>query len=69
MTWHNDYQNKRTTAAEAVQFIKSGDRVFTSGNVATPRLLLRALVERKEELERVELVHLLLIGDEFSVPG
>jgi len=31
--------------------------------------LLRALIERKAELQDVELVHLLLMGDEFSVPG
>ena len=69
MHWFNDYRGKRLSAQEAVRLIKSGDRVFTSGNVATPRLLLRALLERKRELEHVELVHLLLMGDEFSAPG
>jgi len=69
MTWHNDYRSKCMSAAEAVQFVKGGNRVFTSGNAATPRLLLRALVERKHELDRVELVHLLLVGDEFSASG
>jgi 4-hydroxybutyrate CoA-transferase len=69
MTWHSDYRNKCVSAAEAVRLVNGGDRVFTSGNVATPRLLLRALVGRQRELEGVELVHLLLIGDEFSAPG
>ncbi|MCS6925678.1 MAG: 4-hydroxybutyrate CoA-transferase [Candidatus Binatia bacterium] len=69
MPWIDDYRRKRMKAAEAVRLIKSGDRVFTSGNAATPRLLLRALVERAPELERVELLHLLLVGDEFSAPG
>ena len=41
MTWHNYYRSKCMSAAEAVQFVKSGNRVFTSGNAATPRLLLR----------------------------
>jgi len=27
------------------------------------------LIERKHELEHVEFVHLLLMGDEFSAPG
>ena len=69
MHWLDSYRRKCLSAHEAVRLINSGNRVFTSGNVATPRVLLRALVERQQELERVELVHLLLIGDEFSVPG
>src|SRR5689334_10160968 len=66
MAWIDDYRSKRRTAAEAVRLINSGDRVFTSGNAATPRTLLRALMERRSELANVELVHLLLLGDEFS---
>src|SRR5215510_6998161 len=69
MPWIDDYHNKRRTAAEAVRLINSGDRVFTSGNAATPRPLLRALLEHKNELEVVELIHLLLMGNEFSAPG
>jgi 4-hydroxybutyrate CoA-transferase len=69
MHWLDDYHSKRLSAQDAVRLIKSGDRVFTSGNVATPRLLLHALIECKQALEHVELVHLLLMGDEFSAPG
>ncbi|HXG19191.1 MAG TPA: acetyl-CoA hydrolase/transferase C-terminal domain-containing protein [Methylomirabilota bacterium] len=69
MPWIDDYRHKLRTAAEAVRLIKSGDRVFTSGNAATPRMLLRALIDRKDELTGVELIHLLLLGDEFSAPG
>jgi len=69
MPWIDDYRNKRRTAAEAVRLIHHGNRVFTSGNAATPSPLLRALIERKAELHNVELVHLLLMGNEFSVPG
>lgn len=69
MPWLDDYRHKRRTAAEAVRLIESGNRVFTSGNAATPRALLRALIDRKAELRDVELVHLLLMGDEFSAPG
>ncbi len=69
MSWTDDYRNKRRSAEEAVGLIKSGDRVFTSGNAATPRPLLRALIARKSELNNVELVHLLLMGNEFSAPG
>ena len=69
MAWIDDYRNKRMPADEAVRLVKSGDRVFTSGNAATPRVLFRALVARKDELQGVELIHLLLMGDDFSAPG
>ncbi len=69
MSWQDDYRSKCVTAREAVRIIRSGDRVFTSGNVATPRLLFRALLDRKDELERIQLVHLLLMGEEFATPG
>ncbi len=69
MPWIDDYRRKRLSAQEAVRLIKSGDRVFTSGNAATPRLLLRALAARAPELRHVELLHLLLMGDECSAPS
>ena len=69
MSWIDEYQTKQMSAHEAVRLIKSGDRVFTSGNAATPHVLFRALIARKQELQDVELIHLLLMGDEFSVPG
>ncbi len=69
MPWIDDYRRKCRTAEEAVRLVKSGDRVFTSGNAATPRPLLHALIARKAELHDVELVHLLLMGDEFSLPS
>jgi len=68
MHWQEDYRRKCVSADEAVRLIKSGDQVFTSGNVATPRLLLRALIARAHELERVQLIHLLLMGDDFAAP-
>ncbi|MBI3245506.1 MAG: acetyl-CoA hydrolase/transferase family protein [Deltaproteobacteria bacterium] len=69
MPWIDAYRHKCRTAEEAVRLVASGDRVFTSGNAATPRPLLRALLERKAELSDIELVHLLLMGAEFSTPG
>ncbi len=43
---------------EALAFVKSGDRVFIQGAVATPNILIKALVERAEELKDVEVVQL-----------
>ncbi|PZR11030.1 MAG: 4-hydroxybutyrate CoA-transferase [Archangium gephyra] len=54
---------KYVTAAEAVQHIESGMRVFVQGQAATPQVLLEALAARADQLENVETVHLHLEGD------
>jgi acyl-CoA hydrolase len=54
---------KYTSAVEAVQEIKSGNRVFIHGSAATPLHLLKALFERKNELKNVELVCITTLGD------
>jgi acyl-CoA hydrolase len=51
------------SAAEAVQSIKSGDRVFIQGSAATPTVLLQAMFDRKNELSNVELVSISTMGD------
>jgi 4-hydroxybutyrate CoA-transferase len=64
MSWVDDYKKKLVTAEDAVSVIKSSDRVYISGNAATPYVLMNALASRKDELEDVELVHVLLLGDD-----
>ena len=51
------------SAAEALQCISSGQRVFVHGCAATPIHLLSALYERRHELQDVELIHIHLDGD------
>lgn len=69
MSWIADYEKKLCSLEEAVAVVKSGDRVFISGNAATPFALLGALAERKDELRGVEVTHVLLIGeDPLSTP-
>lgn len=46
---------------QAVQLVKSGDRVYIGSNCGQPPLLSRALATR-DDLERVEIVHLLTVG-------
>lgn len=41
---------------EALQLVKSGDRVFIHGGAATPRMLLNILLDKAGELTDVELV-------------
>lgn len=58
------YKSRRTSIDEAVLTIKSGDKIFTSGNAATPYPVMEALASRSAELQNVELYHLLLMGDD-----
>jgi len=62
MNWEKTYESRVTTAEEAVKAIKSGNRVFLSGNCSVPKTLMEALVERAPELENVEVCHALTIG-------
>lgn len=49
---------KYVTAAEAVQVVKSGDRVYVQAAAATPTILIKALTDRASELRNVEICHL-----------
>ncbi len=64
MSWVDDYKKKLVSAEDAVSVIKSSDRVYISGNAATPYVLMNALASRKDELEDVELTHVLLLGED-----
>lgn len=54
---------KYVTAAEAVQVVKSGDRIYVQAAAATPTILTKALAERASELRNVEICHLHTEGD------
>jgi 4-hydroxybutyrate CoA-transferase len=62
MDWSTIYQSRVTTAEEAVKAIKSGNRIFMSGNVSVPQKLLAALVEYVPRLKNVELCQALSVG-------
>ena len=62
--WLDDYQKKLTSAEEAVQAVKTGNRVYYGGNAAIPRALVNALALRRDELQHVQLNHVLLLGDD-----
>ena len=55
--------SKYVTAAEAVQVVKSGDRVYVQAAAATPTVLTKALAERASELRDVEICHLHTEGE------
>ncbi|HAV77154.1 MAG TPA: 4-hydroxybutyrate CoA-transferase [Anaerolineae bacterium] len=62
MDWNNIYQSRIVTAHDAVRAIKSGDRIFLTGNVSVPQKVLSALVEYAPNLEDVEVCQALTIG-------
>ena len=54
---------KYISAEEALQVIKSNDKVFVHGGAATPHFLLRKIVERADELRNVELISISTQGE------
>ena len=69
MNWMDDYKSKRRSAADAVALVGSGDRLYYAGNAAIPQALVRALAERRDELNDVQLSPVLLLGDDpLSAP-
>lgn len=57
------YSQKVVSAEEAVKAIKSGDKVVVHSNCAFPLALINAMVDRKDELENVEIFHALSVGE------
>ena len=62
MTVPGIYQSRVTTAQEAVKAIKSGHRIFLTGNVSVPQKLLAALVEYAPNVTDVEICQALTVG-------
>jgi 4-hydroxybutyrate CoA-transferase len=63
MGWIESYRNKRCTADEAVQKIRSGDCVYIHPGCALPEQLVKAMVRRAPELRNVRVIHLLTRGN------
>lgn len=62
MNWASQYAAQVTTAEAAVAEIRSGQRVFLTGNCSVPQRLLEALVAHAPSLQDVEMVNVLTIG-------
>lgn len=70
MDWNSIYQSRITTADEAVRVIKSGMRIFLTGNVSVPQKALAALVDYAPNLHDVEICQALTIGPaDYVNPG
>ena len=62
MSWLHNYHDRIVSAEEAVQSVKSGDRVYLTGNCSVPQALMKALIERAPTLTDVEICHILTLG-------
>jgi acetyl-CoA hydrolase len=62
MDWNKLYQSRIASPEEAVKNIKSGNRVFLTGNCSVPQKTLGALVEYAPHLHDVEICQALSIG-------
>jgi acetyl-CoA hydrolase len=62
MDWTTQYQSRVVSAEKAVEAIKSGNRIFMTGNVSVPQKLLAALVAYAPNLKDVEICQALSVG-------
>jgi len=62
MNWLEMYADRVKTPAEAAAQIESDTRLFLTGNCSVPREVLRALVDRAQELRNVEICQVLTVG-------
>lgn len=62
MSWEEIFRTRTVTPEEAVGSIKSGQRLFLTGNCSVPQKVLAALVNRAPELRSVEIIQVLTIG-------
>ncbi len=68
--WASIYKQRVTTAEQAVRAIRSGQRVFLTGNCSVPQKVMSALVAYAPQLQHVEIVQVLTVGDAAYVePG
>jgi acyl-CoA hydrolase len=63
MSWRYEYQSKRKNAAQALEVVRSGSRVWIQSGCGTPSVLVDALVARAPEVRDVEVVHIMTLGN------
>jgi acyl-CoA hydrolase len=63
MSWKIEYKKKLRTPEEALRCVRSGMRVYIHPGCAEPEVLVKALIQRGPEVEDVEIVHLMTMGD------
>jgi len=62
MDWTSQFQSRVMSAEEAIESVRSGDRIFMTGNVSVPKTLLAALVVHAPSVKDVEICQALSVG-------
>jgi len=62
MTWTGEYERKSMGAAQALEAVSSGDRIWIQSGCGTPSVLVDALVARASALHNVEIIHMKTLG-------
>ena len=62
MNCSDEYRSKCMSAAQALDMVRSGDRVWIQSGCGTPSVLVEALVARAASLRDVEIVHMMTLG-------
>jgi len=63
MSWKDDYRGKQMTASQALEAVRSGDRVWIQSGCGTPSVLVDQLVARAPHLRDVEIIHMMTLGN------
>ena len=61
--WKERFQDRITTAREAVKQIHSGNSIFIGTGCAQPQHLVRALAEHSKHIYDAHIIHMLTVGD------
>lgn len=62
MSWKDEYRSRIMTAEQALEAVKSGDRVWIQSGCGTPSVLVDALVARAPYVRDVEIIHMMTLG-------
>ena len=62
MDWNKLYQSRIVSSEDAAHRIKSGNRIFLTGNCSVPQTVLASLVDHAPQLKDIEIVQALTVG-------
>jgi 4-hydroxybutyrate CoA-transferase len=63
MSWQNEYEKRLRRADDALRCVQSGMRVYIQPGCAEPETLVEALIRRGPQVEDVEIVHMMTLGN------
>jgi 4-hydroxybutyrate CoA-transferase len=70
MNWKQHYESRQISVEKAAAMVCSGDRIVAAHACGSPEPLLNALVQRAKDLEQVEIVHMVSMGESvYCQPG